>query len=593
MLGLCRERLRRRSAFPRSLLFIWLAFLVRGLFYCVELPLWEGFDEWAHFAALQVVAMDGRLPQRSEIAPDVVRESLVLTPLARSTAIHPQSTTHDRYWLLDARERAGRQARLGQLTASRPGAGSTLPVLRQYESQQPPLYYALMALPFRLSRHVSLPNQVVFLRFLNVLIASSVVGFTWLLTRMVLRTEWAATLAAATVCLLPGLFLTVCRVANDALALSLMAGTLVMMLGHVNRPMTLARWMILGLLLAGSVLSKAYALALVPLLPLLLLFQWLRVPTEKTRIWRGTLCAAAVLAALAVPWYAEVWRSTHTLSGEQVDAAVASLPLHEKVAALRRVDWRSALDLVLISHIWTGGWSFLGVRSWIYRIFEIFGIVISLGLLRLGWLRLRSAISHRRLSDTDCRLLLLGSAAVLLFAGVMYHGVMIFLVYGMSLALGWYLYAIVAAEVTLATVGAIGLLGRRRGLMFSTGALVLWALLDLYTMHLRLIPYHTGFIRHTPDGGLPVFRPGVLFDGSGAWSELVSRMAVNRPAFGGSSELAVVLCWAGYLACTGAVVALGLSLLGQMHASRRRSVELHTLAASAAGPGVAGALHPD
>ena len=37
----------------RVLLILWLAFLLRGIFYCTVLPLWEGFDEWAHFAVIQ------------------------------------------------------------------------------------------------------------------------------------------------------------------------------------------------------------------------------------------------------------------------------------------------------------------------------------------------------------------------------------------------------------------------------------------------------------------------------------------------------------------------------------------------------------
>jgi len=35
---------------------IWLAFLSRGLFYSVQQPMWEGYDEWAHFAFIQHIA---------------------------------------------------------------------------------------------------------------------------------------------------------------------------------------------------------------------------------------------------------------------------------------------------------------------------------------------------------------------------------------------------------------------------------------------------------------------------------------------------------------------------------------------------------
>ena len=43
----------------RWLLAIWLCFLARAFFYCAALPLWEGYDEWSHFAVVQRMAFRG------------------------------------------------------------------------------------------------------------------------------------------------------------------------------------------------------------------------------------------------------------------------------------------------------------------------------------------------------------------------------------------------------------------------------------------------------------------------------------------------------------------------------------------------------
>ena len=51
-----------RSPPPWSLLVIWLCFLVRGVFYAAALPLWEGYDEYSHFAYVQHVAVHGSIP---------------------------------------------------------------------------------------------------------------------------------------------------------------------------------------------------------------------------------------------------------------------------------------------------------------------------------------------------------------------------------------------------------------------------------------------------------------------------------------------------------------------------------------------------
>jgi len=41
----------------RPVALIWLFFLIRGLFYVRAIPIWEGFDEWAHYAYLQSMAL--------------------------------------------------------------------------------------------------------------------------------------------------------------------------------------------------------------------------------------------------------------------------------------------------------------------------------------------------------------------------------------------------------------------------------------------------------------------------------------------------------------------------------------------------------
>ncbi len=63
---------------------IWLAFVVRGAFYCVEQPIWEGVDEWAHFAYIQRLGDRGGLPSRTEAVTAVVERTLELVPLSAS-----------------------------------------------------------------------------------------------------------------------------------------------------------------------------------------------------------------------------------------------------------------------------------------------------------------------------------------------------------------------------------------------------------------------------------------------------------------------------------------------------------------------------
>ncbi len=80
------SRYRRRA--PAVLLFLWLAFLVRGLWYCALLPPWEAYDEPFHFAALQDVASGHGMPRAGTPISLEVQKSLHLLPLPWELQFH-------------------------------------------------------------------------------------------------------------------------------------------------------------------------------------------------------------------------------------------------------------------------------------------------------------------------------------------------------------------------------------------------------------------------------------------------------------------------------------------------------------------------
>src|ERR1700733_7315204 len=94
MMGILRQH--------RWLILLWLCFVVRGVFYSSVLPLWEGFDEWAHFAVAQNMAISGRaVIDRHAAVSQEVNTSLQLVPLPRGmTRIVSPSVTRDAYWQL-------------------------------------------------------------------------------------------------------------------------------------------------------------------------------------------------------------------------------------------------------------------------------------------------------------------------------------------------------------------------------------------------------------------------------------------------------------------------------------------------------------
>ena len=78
--------------------------MARVFFYCAALPLWEGYDEWAHFSVIRRMALRGEaLVRRESPVPFDVAESLDLAPSPWALRdMPPPAATHDAYWRLSS-----------------------------------------------------------------------------------------------------------------------------------------------------------------------------------------------------------------------------------------------------------------------------------------------------------------------------------------------------------------------------------------------------------------------------------------------------------------------------------------------------------
>src|SRR5438094_84843 len=154
-----------------------------------------------------------------------------------------------------------------------------------------------------------------------------------------------------------------------------------------------------GALLGAGLLTKAYVLAFIPLLIVVALIRIMRACGARQSA-AGLVLGLTLPTTMAGSWYWRTWQSTSTLSGEQIDVAAARFTVAEKLAAARKVDWIVALDELAFSHIWIGAWSFSGIRSWMYRVFEL----IAAAAFGFIWLCVRIGARSWR----ECSLGLLG-----------------------------------------------------------------------------------------------------------------------------------------------------------------------------------------
>lgn len=480
-----------------ALAVVWVCFIARALFYCSVVPMWEGFDEYAHFAMVQRIALRPGLPDfRTAAISRQVAASLELAPVPWIVRDPARGwLSHDQFWQLPAEERARRSAELRALPAAWANEDSA-PPLQLWEAQQPPLYYWMVAPVYRLVRGLDLPAQVWILRFLTALMASIAIPCAFFAARRVFADDAIAVGVAVLVASMPELYISACRVSNEGLAIAL--GAVIVMLGVSKRsaPLSVA--------LGAALLTKAYFLAVLP---------WAAFVMFRSRRMRWLILCVAI----AGWWYVRTWMLTGTITGEERDVAAHAISRISIFAAILQIPWRRTLDFVATSYIWLGGWSFLAIRSWMIR-----GVEALLALAAAG---VAVRMFRRR------ELLWLSALLLSMIAGLAYHAITGFRSTGDAGTMGYYLYCLVVVEAILIVAG----IGRWIALAFLA--------IEAFGVWIYMLPYYAGLIFHDTSGNLPA---GHL---SQIGRAMFHRLAVNKPAFVDPLALAIVyLCATAVLA---------------------------------------------
>src|SRR5690348_12444860 len=144
----------RNQKFDKVAVFFCLTFLVLGMIWSTVLPIWEGFDEPAHYAFIQYFSENGKLPVYGEstFSKEIFFTYNVLPlnyNLKQDTKISNQTQLegYEQYWTsFNETKYMKNYETLLNLPHSlrvQPEIGSNI-----YEAQQPPLYYSMMTLVY-------------------------------------------------------------------------------------------------------------------------------------------------------------------------------------------------------------------------------------------------------------------------------------------------------------------------------------------------------------------------------------------------------------------------------------------------------------
>ena len=524
---------------------VWVAFLVKTVFYASFLPMWEGYDEYSHFDYVAYLANHRSLPTAQSIGSREVAESLSLVPWPCGH-LRPSCVAYAEFWQLPE---SARQDRVSQLR-SLPPVWQHLPSeppLDLYEAQQPPLAYFFYVFPYRMLAEYPLRTRVWFLRLLAGFIASLTIPLGFAVARQVFRDDSSSLGVVVLAASMPEWFQNVTRISNEPLA-AVLATAFVGVLIALIRQQRHAPWLAaaLGALLGAALITKGYFITLIPVVVIVYTVSWLRHWESGRRLIVQAAITLSAALALSAWWYVRAYLLTGAFTGQMEDVAAAHSDLSAWQAMLR-TDWPKVLDLALVSHIWVGGWSFLVVRTWMYRTIETI-ILVAIGGVVYRISRASSGDFGRR------TLAALALPQFFLWLGLAYHASASFRGYGVSGTLSHYAYCLVITEAACLIVGLRTILPEVSQRWIVPGLVLCMTALEWFGVHIYQLPYYAGLTAHTARGSVPALHFSQLQSGGAV--NMFERLSSTYTGFIGRDALIVL--WVLYLVAMAGLVAMSL-----------------------------------
>jgi 4-amino-4-deoxy-L-arabinose transferase-like glycosyltransferase len=285
----------RARTIPRPLAALLAVAAIQVVAWVLVMPPFQGPDEEGHFAYVQHLAETGEPPERAtgngravSAEQDEAMKWANLRALRGVLGARPGwSQAEQQRW--DEVE-----ASLGA-DASANGDGPNA------VAQNPPLYYALEAIPYHVSPGGSFFDRFYGVRLGSALIYLASIAVMWLIASELFRPLWARTLATAMVALQPKLAMLGASVNADILLVFVWTLFIYLGLRIIRHGPTTRRLAGAGLAAAASLLTHGRGLAILPALLCLLVIAYLRWrPSAREALRGGALCLGIALLGLLV-----------------------------------------------------------------------------------------------------------------------------------------------------------------------------------------------------------------------------------------------------------------------------------------------------
>jgi hypothetical protein len=407
---------------------------VNAAIWGVVVPPFQVPDEISHFAYAQYLAETGKPPPQGPGAQYSPEEQGTLERLDFFAVI---GRAGQRGILTPAENHA-----VSAFLATHPspvGAGGA-----SSATNQPPLYYALEAIPYWLSPSSNILARLAAMRLLSALMAACTVLAVFLFLRELLpRTPWAWTVGALMVAFQPTFDFIAAGVHGDNLLFLTSTLTFLLLLRAYRRGLTMPRAVAIGAIVAAGVLTKLTFIALLPGIALALLLLCWRARREGAGRTLAMLLVMVAVAFLPVALYALLnvvaWHRGGITAGGLAGATSSAAPGGHTITLNETLDytWQLYLPkLWFMNHVYFAedpiwvtwldgsighfGWLDYTFPAWVYN--DGLDILYGLAALALvGLVRVRHGIRTMLPIFACFGVMALGLLGAIGYAGIRYQ----------------------------------------------------------------------------------------------------------------------------------------------------------------------------
>lgn len=256
-----------------------------ALVWAAVVPPFDAPDEWFHLGYAQYLAETGDVPRPAPTLFSPEQAEALLQTGVQGYYVNPQGRPA---WT-EAEDQRIESSLTGFERVSPGGAGQAV--------GNPPLYYALAAVPYRAASSGNVLDRLLAMRLLSALLAGCTAAFTFLFLRELMpATPRVWTVGALAVALQPVLAFIGGGLNNDNLLWAACAGLLWLLARAFRRGLTPKLGAAIGAAVAVGLLTKGSMLGLVPGAALGLGVLVARAPAPRRPAWRGAALAVVVAA---------------------------------------------------------------------------------------------------------------------------------------------------------------------------------------------------------------------------------------------------------------------------------------------------------